>query len=137
MRLGKKTMKFLAASLGVMAVLCVGVFLLLTMYLQRSATETVSEIAALYMSGMSEQVSLHFSTTVNLRLSQAEILVESVPASDYASYGTELVQALQEGGEARDFQGLALYGRDGRIEMVYGEALNWRIRNPFKLSESE
>lgn len=122
MRLGKKTMKFLAASLGVLAVLCVGVFLILTMYLQRSSTETVSEIAALYMSGMSEQISLHFSTTVNLRLSQAEILTKSVPASDYASYGTELVQALREGGEARDFQGLALYGRDGSIDMIYGDS---------------
>ena len=69
--------RFLTVSLVLISILTVFIFSFLAIYMNRRSMDTISEVGKIYMSGMSEQVSLHFATTIDLRLSQVEALVET------------------------------------------------------------
>ena len=63
--------KFLVGSFVVLAIVTLGVFLFLAHYMDRSSTDTIAQVGESYMHGMNEQITLHFQTTVSLRLDQA------------------------------------------------------------------
>lgn len=65
-----KTTRFLVASLIMVLALCVLVFSFLAITMDRRSTRTINEVRKIYMDSMSEQIALHFATTINLRLSQ-------------------------------------------------------------------
>ena len=50
-----KTARFLAVSLACVCVLCVLVFSLLAVRMNRQSAEAIGELGAIYMAGMSEQ----------------------------------------------------------------------------------
>ena len=72
-----KTTRFLSASIIIIFVLCVAVFSYLAYYMNRQSTETINEVGTIYMTGMSERISIHFRTTIELRLSQVDALVNT------------------------------------------------------------
>ena len=75
-----KTTRFLIVSLCMVAVLCVIVFSVLAVVMSRSSADTISEVGTLYMTGVSERVTMHFETIIDYRLSQAEGLIRDYPA---------------------------------------------------------
>lgn len=71
------TTQFLLGGLIIVAVLCICIFSYMAFHMERRSSETISQVGLTYMSGMSEQVSLHFETIMSLRLSQVRALVNT------------------------------------------------------------
>ncbi|MCI8539826.1 MAG: response regulator [Oscillospiraceae bacterium] len=124
-----KTTRFLALSLAVVAVLCVSVFSFLLIFMQRQSKATISQVGTIYMTGMSEQIAMHFSTTIELRLSQMSALVETIPPGS-ASH-EELSENLAFSAHARGFDYLALLTAEGNFEMIYGDQVSLIDPDPF------
>ncbi len=74
-----QTTRFLTVSLIAIVILCIVVFAFLAVSMSNRSEETIEEVGQIYMTGMSEQISMHFETTISLRLSQVEALVETIP----------------------------------------------------------
>lgn len=124
----KKTMKFLRNSALFISVLCVVVFGFMAIYMNGKSVETINGVGTIYMSGMSEQISIHFEKTVGLRLSQVEDIVKVVSSRD--NTGT-LSDELSYNAKARGFSYLALYSADGEFEMIYGDNVHVTDPSPF------
>ena len=128
--LKNKTTQLLTFSLLMISLLCVVVFCLQTFYMHRRSSDTIHDLGDFYMSGLSEQVSLHFGTTIRLRLSQVSALVDSVPKTNRRS--TRI--ALTYNARARGFESLAFYSSNGQFDMIYGQQLS--VRDPVSFLSS-
>lgn len=114
-----RTTRFLFVSLAGILLLCILTFTYLAIWMGRRGAEAIGEIGSMYMAGMSEQAATHFGTAIELRLSQVGALVDSVPP-DSTMERSAMRVALSYNARARGFDHLALCGRDGTVEMIYG-----------------
>ena len=121
--------RFLTWSLIAVLALCALVFSFLIFFMTQKSTDTISQVGGIYMNGMSEKISQHFKTTIELRLSQVEALVETSPpgSADPATLREDLIYSAQ----ARGFESLAFYSKDGRLDMIYGEESAITAPGPF------
>lgn len=125
-----KITRFIVLSFLLISVLSVFIFSFLAFSMNWKSEDTINEIGTTYMSSMSEQISMHFETTITLRLSQVKALVKTIPPKELrvnAAKGQELVYNAQ----ARGFDYLALYSEDGNFEMIEGSALHVTDPQPF------
>ena len=111
--------RFLTVSLALILLLTVCIFSFLAFFMSRKSGETISAVGTTYMTGMGEKVTQHFATTIELRLSQVDSLVESIPP-DSAS-PSSLRAELARNAKARDFVALAFYSPTGAFDMIYGD----------------
>ena len=110
--------RFLTVSLALVLLLTVCIFSFLAFFMSQKSAETISAVGTTYMSGMGEKVTQHFQTTIELRLSQVEALVDILPP-DSEPYHT-LRSDLAYNAQARGFQALAFYSASGEFDMIYG-----------------
>lgn len=127
----KKTMRFLRNSAIFILILCVAIFSFLAFYMNGKSLGAITEMGTIYMSGMSEQISIHFEKTMGLRLAQVEELEKEVPPQEADQ---ELLEELTYSGQARGFDYLAFYNTDGSFDMIYGENVKVTDPEPFFLS---
>ncbi len=127
--------RFIITSCVLIAVLCVGIFIIQTVRMNRKSEKAIGEIGEIYMSGMCKQVALHFGTTTELRLSQVAALVDFVPPQSAADNPSMRVE-LSYSARARGFDYLAFYGKDGSFEMIYGNQLEIEDKDSFLYSLS-
>ncbi len=127
----KKTMRFLRNSAIFILILCVAIFSFLAFYMNGKSSGTITEMGTIYMSGMSEQISIHFEKTMGLRLAQVEELEKEVPPQEADQ---ELLEELTYSGQAQGFDYLAFYNTDGSFDMIYGENVKVTDPEPFFLS---
>lgn len=120
MRKKNRTTRFLTFSLIGASILCVCIFGFLIKYINRQSSTTVNELGNIYMSNMNERISKHFETMVELRMTQLETTVKTIPM-EYESDSAALREWLESSARARDFEALAYYFDDGSFEMIYGE----------------
>ncbi|MCI9608919.1 MAG: response regulator [Oscillibacter sp.] len=111
--------RFLTVSLALVLLLTVCIFSFLAFFMSRKSSETISAVGTTYMAGMGEKVTQHFATTIELRLSQVDSLVGSIPP-DSAS-AASLRAELARNAKARDFVALAYYSPAGEFDMIYGD----------------
>ena len=131
----KKTMNFLRNSVFFISALCVVIFSFMAVYMNGKSIETINGVGTIYMSGMSEQISLYFEKTVGLRLAQVEEIVGVTPSQEYDR--KTLREELSYNAKARGFSYLALYGEDGEFEMIYGDKVHVTDPKPFLKSLSK
>lgn len=112
--------RFITVSLIGVVSLCVVVCIYLAVSMGKESEKAVSDVSLIYMLGMSEQISRHFETTMNLRLSQVGGITESVVPEE-AVYGQEMLDKLAEASRVCGFGYLGLYTNDGSFQMIYGE----------------
>lgn len=110
---------FLKSSMVVVAVVCIVIFSFLTVYINNRSEKTINEVGSIYMASMNERISKHFSTMVDLRLTQLDTLVETAPSGAKVD-DPELREWLEYNGQIRGFESLAYYFEDGSFEMIYG-----------------
>ena len=125
-----KTTRFLTVSLVGVILLCVCVFSFLAVHMNRESTQTINQVGTLYMSNMSQQISMHFATTISLRLDQLDALVTTIPP-DSGRDLDDLYEELSYQAKARTFDYLGLYSTDGTFQMIYGEQLEVTDPEPF------
>ena len=109
--------RFLIVSLMLILVLYISVFSFLAVFMTRKSTETINEVGTIYMANMSRQSSMHFETTIELRLAQLAAIVETVTPQQYDDHDA-LAEDLAYTAKARGFNYLALYSWDGDFEML-------------------
>lgn len=125
-----KATRILLTSFIAVVSLCGAVFVFLTMSVNRKISTAVSDIGTIYMSGMSEQLARHFSTTIQMNIEQIQGIVNRTPA-DSVEYGEEMLEELRISGQVRDYDALALYTQDGEFEMIYGDQVTLTDPEPF------
>ena len=125
-----KITHFLSVSLVLILVLCISVFSFLALFMTQKSTDTINQVGTLYMANMSRQISIHFETTIELRLAQLEAIVETV-TSDRFSNMEDLLEELTYTARARGFNYLSFYSQDGNFEMIYGNPLHVTDPGPF------
>lgn len=116
---------------SIAAVICLNIFVffLLGTSLNRMSEHTIEQIGATYMSGMNEQVSLHFETIIDLRLTMAESIAHIAQGEGSSGYGSR--EEIEYGAKARHFFCAALYSPDGEIEMMFGDPVELNHPDPF------
>ncbi len=105
-------------SIAVIMCFTIFVFFLLGISVRNMSESTIEDIGTDYMAGMNEQVSLHFETIIELRLTMAESIAHIAEGDGNSDYGTR--EEIEYGARARHFLCAALYSPDGEIEMIYG-----------------
>ena len=115
---------------SIAAVICLNIFVffLLGTSLNRMSEHTIEQIGATYMSGMNEQVSLHFETIIDLRLTMAESIAHIAQGEGSSGYGSR--EEIEYGAKARHFFCAALYSPDGEIEMMFGDPVELNHPSP-------
>ena len=125
----EKAIFFLIVSLIVVTILIVGLFTMLSAYLNKKSSETIEEVGKVYMTGMNEQIVLHYETTISLRLSQISAIADTnIPGGESRE---ELLQELEYSARARGFSYLALYSENGSVETIYGHKVDPIDPEPF------
>ena len=104
----KRTTRFLNISLVLVSFFCIFIFIIQTIFVNITGEDTIRQLGIFYMSGISEQVSTHFGTTIELRLSQVESLVDSVPPGRVTGESAMRI-ALSYNARSVGFEYLALY----------------------------
>ena len=99
------------------------------------SAQTINEVGSLYMSSLSEQISLHFETTINLRLEQMEALATAMTSEDIHE-DAEQREVLTSYAKALGFQYLGFYSQSNDFEMLYGAPLAVTDPEPFMTSLS-
>ncbi len=125
-----ETTRFLKTSLIMVLTLCVVTFTGLTVIMSRKSSETISRVGLTYMAGMSQQLSQHFSTTMQLRLEQLEALVETIPPDKAVSIDS-LREELAYNARIRGFVELGFYSVDGEFDMIDGNGVTVTNPEPF------
>ena len=117
----QKNTRFLWISLISILALCVGVFVWITSYMVRESDKAINRVGEIYMQEMNHQLQLHFSSIINLQLSQVEGIIWRTPPESVPSYNEEMCEELATSAIARDFFYLALYSKDGDADVLYGD----------------
>lgn len=111
--------RFLQKSVLIITAICIGTFILLGLYTNNQNNSTVDKVGSLYMASMNERISMHFSTMIDLRLTQLDTLTETMPG-DSREDNKEMREWLEYNGKIRGFEALAYFFEDGSFEMIYG-----------------
>lgn len=119
----------LKISTAVIVCLNIFVFLFLGISINKMSEGTIESIGTTYMSGMNEQVSLHFETIIDLRLTMAESIAHIAAGKEDSGYGSK--EEIEYGAKARHFLCAALYSSDGRMEMIFGDSVKLNHPEPF------
>ena len=90
--------------IGIAVVICLTIFVFsfLGISIHNMSENTIEAIGTAYMAGMNEQVSLHFETIIELRLTMAESIARIAAGDGDSGYGTkdEIEYAAEEIGRA-------------------------------------
>ncbi len=130
-----QTPRFLTVSLILASILTVCIFTFLGVYMTRRSANTIGEVGKFYMNGMSEQISLHFATTIDLRLGQVEAMVQTYEPGTASRQ--KLASDLIFSAQVRDFNCLGYYNGEGGFEMLYGGDIQITDPAPFLSSLRE
>ena len=131
-----RTTRFLRLSIVLILVFSVVIFSFLAVFINRQSASTIQEVSRMYMAGLSEQIAMHFNTTIGLRLDQLSALEKTI-VSERAHKDESVRDSLILNAEARDFAYLGFYHSDGTFEMLYGEELTLDRPEPFMESLQE
>ena len=125
-----KTTRFLLTSLIGVTVLCVCVFSFFGIHMGNQSARTINQVGSLYMFSMSQQISAHFESLINVQMNQLETLASTIP-SDSVHTDRALQEELIAQAKARDFSYLGFCGNDGTLEMLYGSQVTVTAPQPF------
>ncbi len=109
-------------NIAVTLCLTIFVFSFLGLSIHSMSENTIEDIGTSYMDGMNEQVSLHFETIIELRLTMAESIAHIAAAEGESGYGPR--EEIIYGAKARHFLCAGLYSPDGKIEMLFGDPVD-------------
>ncbi|MDE7311794.1 MAG: response regulator [Eubacterium sp.] len=115
----KKTKRFFMQSVISIFLLCIAVFIWLTIYMGRKTERAIRNTTSIYMSEMSQQVQEKFTAVIDLRLQQVEEIIQFNPPQN-AAYGEDMRKELAENAKMRNFAYAGLYAPGKKMEDLYG-----------------
>lgn len=132
MQVRDKQLKKLSMSLVGVALLIIVLFSLLGHFMTKKSETTIEEVGKLYMNGINEQITLHYETIIDFRISQLNAIISTLPPYLPEDGDRDrLLANLTNHATARGFEYLALCSGDGNVEMIYGEGIKAVDPAPF------
>lgn len=129
--LRKKSKIFLISSfIGLITVLIFSITIS-TITLSKKSETIISEVGSLYMQGISKEISMHFETTIDLRLNQLETILMSDNLAHKEQTPDKIHDILSYEGKIRNFECLGLLTDSGDIQMIYGDNVSLVDPEPF------
>lgn len=116
----KQSNRYLWMSLIVLLFTTVFAFTVFVVIMSHKSDTVMDDIGRLYMRGMSEEISRHFETTIDLRVDQVETIIKN-NSPEETIYDEDFLNELTYEGQIRNFDYLAFYDKSGEFRMVYGE----------------
>lgn len=126
---GSHATRFLIGSFALLLLISVGAFVCLGQYMSMVSEKAINKVGGLYMEGINDQIIAHFRTFIDLKIEQAEAVVEVVPSD--TDNVDELYEELVYRVSVRNFNYLALCAGDGHLEMLNGEQIQLADPEPF------
>lgn len=123
------TTRFLIGSFTLLLLVSAGAFLCLGIYMSKVSKEAIDEVGNLYMTSINEQITAHFQTLIDLKLEQAEAVVEVV--SSNMGEKDKLYEELAYRARVRNFNYLALCSDEGELQMIDGKQIQLADPEPF------
>lgn len=118
--MGKKIKNFLKRSFIAMIVICIVVFVWMTLYMSEKTEESIVDVSNIYLSEMNLQLQQKFSSIIALRINQVEGITVLTPP-DTSVYGERMLEELRTSVKVRGFSYLGFYTEDGELETIYGK----------------
>lgn len=116
----KKVINFFARSVVSVIIICVAVFVWLTIFMGSKTEESIREVSNTYMAEVNQQIQQKFRAVISLRLEQLGGIIKRTPPEG-TKYGQELLEELQLSAEIRNFIYLSFLAEDGTTEVIYGK----------------
>lgn len=133
----KRMIFFLCGSVIIIMLVCVIVFSKMIQYMNQQNDDAMHEVGELYMKEMSNQISSHFTSVMDLRISMQEAIITRTPPESVEEFNQAFVDEMTLSGEIRNIEYLALYAEDGSIDIIYGESVEIVNEEPFNKSLHE
>lgn len=121
----KKTRNFLKLSFTGLSVLCIIVFVCLTLFMSKKTEDSIEDVGEIYMSEMNLQLQQKFSSIITLRLQQVEGIIKRTPP-EHVEYSEGMLQNLRTSAEVRNFSYLGFYTEAGELQTIYGDSITIR-----------
>lgn len=115
----KRNKKLLVWSFSFVIIVCVIVFVWLTVFMAKKTKESVTEVSEIYVSELNKQIQQKFQSIINLRLEQVDGIIKATSPED-SQYDKTTINKLRESARIRNFIYLGFYTEDGRLETIYG-----------------
>lgn len=115
----RKVISFFRRSFVSVIVVCIAVFVWMTLYMSYKTEESIVKVTDIYMSEVSEQIQQKFRSIVSLRLEQVEGIMKRTPP-ETVTYGGDMLQQLSLSAEIRSFSYLGFLTGDGELQEIYG-----------------
>lgn len=125
----KQTTRFLIISFSLLLLISIGTFITLGHHMNKVTEESINTLGNIYMSGINDHITAHFRTLIDLKLEQAEAVVEVVPSDPNNT--EKLYEELIYRVKVRNFNYLALCSENGDIEMLDGAQIHLADPDPF------
>lgn len=126
----RETFVFIIISFVVLISVVIGSMTFFTVVLANKNEQVISDIGNLYMSGISKEISMHFETTIDLRLNQLETVVIRNKSESFDNY-QELINRLSYEGNICEFNCMAMMSDKGEFQMIYGDEIKLSDPEPF------
>lgn len=124
------TLRFIAISFIIMFAASVGAMGLFAYSVAEKSEEAINEIGSIYMEGMNNEISNHFKTTFDTNLRMLETIAVTNPPEIFNSE-EQMINTLANMAKLRGFDSLAFCGKNGEIQMIYGEQINLMDKDQF------
>lgn len=111
-----KVERFLILGFLGLGILSVLIFTFFSIYMKNNSKKAVYDVADLYMSGIGDQVSKNFETTIEQYFGQMENLIEVVAPAETTTQG--MYDELVYRAGVRNFNYLAFCSKDGQFECL-------------------
>ena len=117
---------FLVGSFIALTIITLLMFFLLSRYISGESNTALAKIGEEYMESLSDQISKHFQTTIDLRLNQVEAMVQDIGSTvDQGQFDLyQMKEKLRDSSKARGFEQLALLSESGEFEMLHGKGVH-------------
>ncbi len=117
-----KVNHFIKVSMIISGIVCVCIFVALGAFIAFQTDKTVERVGSVYMAGMNDRITKHFTTMLDLRIKQLDAIVETLP--DKSGVDSENSREwLAESAKIRKLDALAYYFDDGSTETIYGNKI--------------
>lgn len=99
-------------------------------YMKNETSDTIGQIGTTYMEEISDRISNHFDTNMELNLAYLENIMQSVPPQENADYDY-MCSRMVNYAQLYSYTYLALCSEDGALETICGEPLELRSPEAF------
>lgn len=103
--------RFIKTSIIVSGIVCIAVFVVLAFFVNSQNNKTVDRVGGAYMASMNDRITRHYTTMINLRMTQLDTLIDALP-DDAEKDSEEIRKNLEYNANIRGFESLAYYFED-------------------------